>query len=64
MGVVRVMYLLRMAKITSGSSFEPTNPMEQKLGYYVPVEAENGTSGELASYPGPHAERVWAWEQG
>jgi len=33
-GVVRVMYLLRMAKITSGSSFEPNNPTEQKLGYF------------------------------
>jgi len=31
--VVRVMYLLRMAEITSGSSFEPDNPTEQKLGY-------------------------------
>ena len=32
-GVVRVMYLLRMAEITSGSSFEPNNLTEQKLGY-------------------------------
>ena len=32
-GVVRVMYLLRVAEITSGSSFEPNNPREQKLGY-------------------------------
>ena len=30
MGVVRVTYLLRMAEITSGSSFEPNNPTEQK----------------------------------
>jgi len=27
------MYLLSMAEITSGSSFEPNNPTEQKLGY-------------------------------
>ena len=33
MGVVRVMYLLSMAEITSGSSFELNNPTEQKLGY-------------------------------
>jgi len=26
-------YLLSMAEITSGSSFEPNNPTEQKLGY-------------------------------
>lgn len=26
------MYQLGMAKITSGSSFEPINPTEQKLG--------------------------------
>ena len=32
-GVVRVMYLLRMAEITSGSSFEPNNLTDQKLGY-------------------------------
>ena len=32
-GVVSVMYLLRMAEITSGSGFEPNNQMEQKLGY-------------------------------
>jgi len=32
-GAVRVTYLLRMAEITSGSSFEPNNPTEQKLGY-------------------------------
>ena len=32
-GVVRVTYLLRMAEITSGNSFEPNNPTEQKLGY-------------------------------
>jgi len=33
MGVVTVTYLLSMAKITSGSSFEPNNPTEQRLGY-------------------------------
>jgi len=33
MGVVRVRYVLRIAEITSGSSFEPNNPTEQKLGY-------------------------------
>jgi len=27
------MYLLSMAEITFGSSFEPNNPTEQKLGY-------------------------------
>ena len=32
-GVVTVTYLLSMAEITSGSSFEPTKPTEQKLGY-------------------------------
>ena len=26
-------YLLRMTEITSGSSFEPNNPTEQRLGY-------------------------------
>ena len=31
--VVGVTYLLSMAEITSGSSFEPNNPTEQKLGY-------------------------------
>jgi len=39
--VVRVMYLLRMAEITSGSSFEPNNPTEQKLGYVKVVKSEN-----------------------
>jgi len=29
--VARVTYLLRMAEITSGSSSEPNNTMEQKL---------------------------------
>jgi len=32
-GVVRVTYLLSMAEITSGSSLEPNNLKEQKLGY-------------------------------
>jgi len=32
-GVVTVTYLLSMAEITSGSSFEPNNLTEQKLGY-------------------------------
>ena len=32
-GVVRVTYLIRMAEITSGSSFEPTPSDRQKLGY-------------------------------
>ena len=32
-GVVTVTYLLSMVEITSGSSFEPNNPTEQKLGY-------------------------------
>jgi len=32
-GVVKVTYLLRMAEITSGSSFEPNNPAEQKLRF-------------------------------
>jgi len=27
------MYLLSMAEIISGSSFEPNKPREQKLGY-------------------------------
>jgi len=31
--VVTVTYLLSMAVITPGSSFEPNNPREQKLGY-------------------------------
>jgi len=33
------MYLLRIADIASGSSFEPSNSMEQKLGYVL--ESEN-----------------------
>ena len=37
-GVVRVTYLLRKAEITSGSSFEPNNPTEQKLGYESDLE--------------------------
>jgi len=37
MGVVRITYLLRMAEITSGSSFELNNPAEQKLGYVLRV---------------------------
>jgi len=42
MGVVRVTYLLRMAEITSGSSFEPNKLTEQKLGYVLRVvESEN-----------------------
>ena len=40
MGVVRVTYLLRKAEITSGSSFEPNNPTEQKLGYESDLEKE------------------------
>ena len=32
-GKIRVTYLLSMAEITSGSSFEPNKPREQKLGY-------------------------------
>jgi len=32
-GVVRVTYLVRMAEITSGTSFESTNSTEQKVGY-------------------------------
>jgi len=31
--VVRVMYLLSTAEITSGSSFEPNNLREQNMGY-------------------------------
>jgi len=31
--MVRVTYMLRMAAITPGNSFEPNNPTEQKLGY-------------------------------
>ena len=45
MDVVRITYLLRMAEITSGSSFEPNNPTEQKLGY----EEENLDSEEISS---------------
>ena len=42
MGVVRVMYPLKMAEITSGSSFEPNNPTEQKTGVHLKViESEN-----------------------
>ena len=40
MGVVRVTYLLRMAEITSGSSFEPNNLTEAGVGLRV-VECEN-----------------------
>ena len=32
-GMAAFTYLLRMAEISSGSSFEPNNPTEQKLGY-------------------------------
>jgi len=32
-GVVTVTYLLSMAEIASGSSFEHNNPTGQKLGY-------------------------------
>ena len=32
-GVVRVTHLLSVAEITSGSSFEPNNLTEKKLGY-------------------------------
>ena len=42
MGVVRVTYLLRMAEITSGSSFEPNNLTEQIHGVRLRVvESEN-----------------------
>ena len=42
MGVVRVAYLSSMAKITSGSSFEPNNWTEQKGGERLRVvESEN-----------------------
>ena len=34
-------YLIRMAEITSGSSFEPNNLTEQKLGYIRVLESEN-----------------------
>ena len=34
-------YLLSMAEITSGSSFEPNNPTEQKLGMFKCLECEN-----------------------
>jgi len=41
-GVVTVTYLLSMAEITSGSSFEPNNPTEQKHGVCLRVtECEN-----------------------
>jgi len=33
MGVVTVMHPLSMAKVTSGSSFKPSNQRELKLGY-------------------------------
>ena len=40
--VVRVIYLLRMAEISSGSSYEPNNLTEQKLGARLRVlESEN-----------------------
>jgi len=33
---------VKYAEITSGSSFEPNNPTEQKLGYVEePIECEN-----------------------
>jgi len=41
-GVVRVTYLLSMAEITSGSSFEPNNQREQQTGIRLRVvESEN-----------------------
>jgi len=36
-GVVTGMYLLKMAEITTGSSFEPNNLTELKLGYFLRV---------------------------
>jgi len=38
--VIRITYLLRMAEITSGSSFEPNNLTEQKLGYEENLDPE------------------------
>jgi len=43
--VVRITYLLRMAEITSGSSFESNNLTEQKLGY----EEENLDPEDISS---------------
>jgi len=41
-GVVIVTYLLSMAEITSGSSFEPNNPSETETGIRLRVvECEN-----------------------
>jgi len=41
-GVVRVTYLLSMAEITLGSSFEPSKPREQNSGVRLRVvESEN-----------------------
>jgi len=45
--VLRVTYLLRMTVITSGSSFEPNNLSEQKLGYVIRFEKR----GNLAQNP-------------
>ena len=41
------MYLLRMAEITSGGSFEPNNPTEQKLGYVKTPVVLNAVSQVL-----------------
>ena len=46
MGAVRVTYLLRMAKKISGSSFEPNNLTEQKLGVVRVVKSENDLEKE------------------
>jgi len=47
-GVVRVTYLLSIAEITLGSSFEPNKPREQKLGVCLRVgESENDLEKEI-----------------
>ena len=47
MGVVTVTYLLRMAEITSGSSFESNNPTEQSWARLRVVESENDLEKKL-----------------
>ena len=44
MGVVRVMYMLKMAEISSGRSLKPNIPREPKLGYVLQLQMLKKTS--------------------
>ena len=51
-------YLLRMAEITSGSSFELNNPTEQKLGYIRILESENDLEKKIRTIKSQYHIRV------